>query len=66
MSNNEISCSLRAAIITLPTFTDVTFEEIERKIGLPAVSAKTLYLRAVAHAGNHDFHDVLANMGPRY
>ena len=66
MSHNEISSSLRAAIITLKTFTDLTYEEIERKIGVAPAAAKSIYLRAVAHAENYNFHNVLKNIEPRY
>ena len=65
MLNTEISGSLRAAIITLKIFTDLSYDEIECKIGIPSASIKSVYHKAVDRAGNHNFYGLLAHMGPR-
>jgi hypothetical protein len=59
----EVPLPLRHAIVTLRLITQLEYAEIERKIGVPALTAAAMMRRAIQHAGNEDFHDVLACVG---
>lgn len=59
----EIALPLRHAVVTCRILFQCTFDEIERKTGVKANTARKMMQRAIARADCEDFHEVLACVG---